>query len=177
LPDPGPDGETIDDTAGQANSATHGQRRKHVITIEVADEQTKLPVDPARLRNAVARVLQGECVTAATLSIAVVDDPTIHELNRRYLQHDYPTDVLSFRLDEDADAVEGEVVVSVETATRQAERFGWTPHEELILYVVHGTLHLLGYDDHNEQDRAAMREQERFYLNQLGCVPRNADEE
>jgi len=117
-------------------------------------------------------VLAGERFESAEVSVAVVDDARIHELNRRYLNHDYATDVLSFVLDERPGHVEGEVIVSVDTAVRSAERFGWEPCDELLLYVVHGTLHLTGHDDHDPAALATMREAERQYLAKFDVAPR-----
>ena len=62
----------------------------------------------------------------------------IHELNRRYLNHDWPTDVLSFTLDDDDDGLAGEIIVSADTATVAAERYGWKMADEILLYVIHG---------------------------------------
>ena len=81
-----------------------------MFQIEVTNQQSETPVDSVRLEAAVEAVLQGEGVENAAVSVAVVDDPTIHELNRRYLDHDYPTDVLSFTLDGRRGSLDGEVV-------------------------------------------------------------------
>ena len=79
--------------------------------------------------------------------MAVVDDPTIRRLHREYLGEDSPTDVMSFVLERADDYLEGEVVVSAETACAAAPEYGWPAADELLLYVIHGTLHLVGYDD------------------------------
>lgn len=142
-----------------------------MIRVEIANRQKSLPVDKARLRAAVRTVLRGEGLATAAISLAVVDDRTIHELNRRFLQHDYATDVLSFAFERTADSVDGEVIVSADTAIRQAEQLGESPAAELLLYVVHGALHLVGYDDQSEPDRARMRERERHYLELLAAAP------
>ena len=120
------------------------------------------------LKTAALRILSDDGVSEGALSIAVVDDETIHELNRQYLQHDYHTDVLSFLLDREGGRLEGDIVVSWDTAARQAEEWGWNADDELLLYVVHGTLHLIGYDDHSDEDRAAMRAKEVEYFAALG---------
>lgn len=142
-----------------------------MIRVEIANRQKSLPVDRARLRAAVKAVLRGEGFATASISLAVVDDPTIHQLNRQYLQHDYATDVLSFAFECSGDSVDGEVIVSADTAIRQAGQWGESPEAELLLYVVHGTLHLVGYDDHAESDRERMRERERHYLELLAAAP------
>jgi probable rRNA maturation factor len=143
-----------------------------VFTIRVTNEQTILPVDAARLRRAVQTVLEDEPIPKAQISVAVVDDPTIHRLNRQYLNHDRPTDVLSFVLERSAGCLEGEVVVSAETAQEAAPRFGWSPADELLLYVIHGTLHLLGHEDQTAAGRDQMQARERTCLARFGLTPR-----
>ncbi|MFV2065687.1 MAG: rRNA maturation RNase YbeY [Pirellulales bacterium] len=141
-----------------------------MIEVVVTSSTATYKEDDPRLRKAVQDILQGADIGHATVSVAVVDDATIQGLNRRYLDHDYPTDVLSFCLERGEDRLEGEVVVSGDTAARQAERFGWKAEEELLLYVVHGALHLVGYDDQTPEGARSMRTAEkeclaRFHLN------------
>ncbi len=138
-----------------------------MIQVDVANRQDLLTLDRSRLVEAVRAVLHAGGVTKATVSVAIVDDPEIHRLNRVHLQHDYPTDVLSFLLD-DADGVDGEIVVSAETALISAARYGWSPFDELLYYVVHGALHLIGYDDQTPDALSLMREREDQILAQLG---------
>ncbi len=122
------------------------------ITIEIANQQPHLPLDRRLLRRAVRRVLRGAGVRKARISLAVVDDEVISRLNWRYLRHPGRTDVLSFLLDQ-GDGLEGEVVVAAQTALRTAPHYGWPPHDELLLYVIHGTLHLVGHDDASPAQR------------------------
>jgi probable rRNA maturation factor len=110
----------------------------------------------------------------ATVSIAIVDDETIHRLNRQFLEHDYPTDVLSFALTEPPH-LEGEIVASIDTARREAAQAGWSTDDELLLYAVHGALHLVGHDDHDPADAAAMRIAERAVLARLGVAVSASD--
>ena len=107
----------------------------------------------------------------AQLSLAVVDDPTMHDLNRQHLEHDYPTDVLSFLLESAENSIEGEVIVSIDTAIREASAYGWEPASELLLYVIHGTLHLVGYGDKDEESRHEMRQAEMRQLEKFGLTP------
>ncbi|MBS0202534.1 MAG: rRNA maturation RNase YbeY [Planctomycetes bacterium] len=136
--------------------------------IDITDQQRHLPVPKERLRDVIQRVLVEERISSAQISLALVDDAGIHRLNREFLQHDYPTDVISFLLTEPGDLserhLEGELVVSTETAIREAESHGWTADDELLLYVVHGLLHLCGYDDLTDEARPAMRVRERQML-------------
>ncbi len=144
-----------------------------MLSIELSDEQTAHSFDAARLKQLAERILRDAGVQSGSLSIAVVDDPTIHELNRRFLQHDYPTDALSFLLDREGDRLEGEVIVSADTAARVAAELAWPAEDELLLYVVHATLHLVGHDDATNEQRDAMRGEERRYLKLLGVERRD----
>ena len=143
-----------------------------MLRIEISNCQTAFEFDADRLKRAAEAILRDAGIASAALSIAVVDNPTIHQLNRQFLDHDEPTDVLSFVLQHEHGHLEGEVIVSAETAVGSAARYGWTPEDELSLYVIHGTLHLVGYDDHTDDQRAAMRSGERRYLGLLGLEAR-----
>ena len=92
------------------------------------------------------------------------------ELHERYSGVEGPTDVLAFPLME-APRLVGDVVVSVDTARREAARREHPAYDELVLYAVHGTLHLLGHDDHEAADRKRMRRAERDVLEALGIPP------
>ena len=143
-----------------------------MIEIEFTNPNGFEGIDEARISSAVRQVFADAGIVAANISIAVIDDDTIHQLNRRYLQHDYRTDVLSFPLVQGPDYLEGEIVVSADTATRNAHRFGWKPSDEIVLYVVHGALHLVRDDDSTLQDRQRMREAERCVLESYQLTPR-----
>lgn len=135
-----------------------------MLEIELSNRQTRHAVDESRLISAARLVLSEAGIRAGEISLAVVDDPEIHAINRRYLQHDYPTDVLSFTLDREDDRLDGEVIVSADTAAVAATKYGWSLNDELLLYIIHGTLHLVGYDDLAPDLQAKMRERERHYL-------------
>jgi probable rRNA maturation factor len=142
-----------------------------VIRIELNNSQSSLTIDAERLREAVRRVLIGEGVAEGCVSLAVIDAATMHALNRKHLEHDYPTDVLSFLLDREGDTLDGEVIVSADEAILNAPRFGWPAEMELTLYAIHGTLHLCGYDDLEEAAAATMRNREDHWLAALGLGP------
>ena len=138
-----------------------------MLEIELANRQTRHRIDPGRLMAAARLVLEHEGISRATLSIAVVSDKAIRQLNRRYLQHDYATDVISFLLDSGSGCLDGEIIVSVDTAAAQAPEFDSTTQDELLLYVIHGTLHLVGFDDTTPTARKKMQARQRRYLGRL----------
>src|SRR4051812_12975951 len=93
--------------------------------ISIATPQEIVVVDRGRMREVARAVLEGEGIADYEISLAFVDNPTIHALNNRYLGHDEPTDVLSFPLgDANARKLAGELVVGVEVAKAQAEAHG-----------------------------------------------------
>jgi len=106
----------------------------------------------------------------AELSILLVNDAQIRELNRRYLQRDKPTNVLAFPMRKGEHAslhphLLGDLVVSVETAQRQSGRFGLNPAQMMTLLIVHGILHLIGYDHEGSKKGAhemALKQRELF---------------
>jgi probable rRNA maturation factor len=147
-----------------------------MIEIELSDRQSTHGFDADRLVSAVRLVIADEGIARATVSIAVVDDDTIHDLNRRYLQHDYATDVLSFVFERSPDHLNGEVIVSADTAASAASGYGWSIEDELLLYVIHGALHLVGYDDGASESQSQMRHRERYYLGRFDLVPRYEEE-
>lgn len=137
--------------------------------VSIASPQEIVPIDRARMRAICRTVLEGEDVENAEISLAFVDNPTIHQLNKRYLDHDEPTDVLTFPLSEpSASKLAGELILGVEVARDQAAERGHAVDAELALYVIHGLLHLCGYDDKRAGDSRKMRERERHYLRELG---------
>jgi probable rRNA maturation factor len=160
-------------------------------SIAVDDSQTAMPVDTQRLADCLQRVLAAEGVAAADLHLVLVEDAEIQRINCDYLEHDWPTDVISFSYAEVAVtstagdrwprgqglALDGEIVVSVETAVRQAPRHGWSPEDELLLYAVHGCLHLCGYDDLSDAERPLMRRRERDLLALFGRCPQGLEDE
>src|SRR6185437_16373199 len=102
------------------------------MSISIATPQEIVPIDRGRMREAVRAVLAGEECADAEISLAFVDNPTIHTLNKRYLQHDEPTDVLSFPLSEPgAKRLAGELVLGAEVAKAQAEARGHDVQAEL----------------------------------------------
>lgn len=112
------------------------------------------PVDPERVEAAVRHVLRAEGVDAAEISIALVSDDEIAGLNVEYLAHEGPTDVISFHLHDRGEPPLGDVYVGVEQAARQAAGFGASVAEEVLRLAVHGTLHVLGYEHPEGEDRA-----------------------
>jgi probable rRNA maturation factor len=128
------------------------------------------PVDEESLRQVVMTTLAKEGVGPVEVSLLLGDDPTIAALNEAYRGHAAPTDVLAFPQAEAGGLpaapwpLLGDVAVSVDAAARQAAAYGWSVDEELALLVLHGVLHLLGYEDEEETERAVMQAAEERHF-------------
>ncbi len=139
-----------------------------MIGVSIASPQELVELEYARLKDCARAVLVDENIKDAKISLAFVDDATIAGLNKRFLDHDGPTDVITFPLSgSGAKKLEGEVVIGVEVAEREASERGHPVNTELCLYVIHGCLHLCGYDDRDAKSAAEMRRKEREYLKRL----------
>ena len=120
------------------------------------------------LLRTVEATLCNQHVEHARIHVAIVDDDEIARLNKKHLNHDGPTDVLSFDLSDDDTTLDGELVVSIDTAKRQAGLRQHSVEAELALYVAHGVLHLIGHDDASEEQASRMHEIEDTILTSLG---------
>lgn len=137
------------------------------MVIEITDRQDVLKCPPQAVRRVLSEALRLEG-RDAELSVALVGDGEMMELNSRYLGRAETTDVLAFPYGEDGDHIAGEIVVNAELAAREAAGRSHSAQDELMLYLVHGLLHLLGYDDHDPQATRRMRAREQAALKAAG---------
>jgi probable rRNA maturation factor len=159
-------------TTTDTDTDTPSDTERPAPEIDLSDSQSHLRLDPEWVRGLARRALGLEGIRGGTLSIAVVDDPAILEVNRKHLGHDWPTDVISFLFSEPGDPdFSGELVISAEMAASVAGQCGLDPMAEFALYLVHGLLHLCGYDDRTDEERARMRAREDEVLSLLGISP------
>ncbi len=137
--------------------------------LAIEHDHPSLALNEETIERLVRHVVETEGATLVHVSIVLTDHDTVRELNRAYLEHDYNTDVLSFSLleDGDSDEVEGEVYVDLDTAEERHEEFDTSFEREAYRYVIHGVLHLLGYDDATEAGQQRMRCREDEYLDDL----------
>ncbi len=125
------------------------------------EEKRRLPLSCGKLENIARSTFALTKEEEGDISLVVCDDPFITELNERYKKRNGPTDVLSFSMREgktlvNQDPAVGDIVISVDTAERQAAEFGTSLDEEFIVLFVHGLLHLLGYDHRNGAQKKKM---------------------
>jgi probable rRNA maturation factor len=151
--------------------------RRQPIGVEVA-ARFRGAVDEAWLRKVVARVLAAEDVPAG-VGVVIAGDALVRELNRRYRGQDAPTDVLSFSQREDAGQFVlppgapdrlGDVIISLSAARRQAKRAGHSVEHEIALLLVHGLLHLMGYDHLTDGQARVMESRQTTLLTSLGMI-------
>ncbi len=126
----------------------------------------------ALVRRAVAAAFEvgGEAAPRRELSIVFVDDDELAGMHAVWLDDPSATDVITFDLGDDDSGPAGELYVSVERAAAVASARGLDPLRELMLYVVHGSLHLCGFDDHEPRERREMRAAERRAFTKLGAL-------
>ena len=138
----------------------------------VACEHPSAGIDPEPIVRAIRKTLEAHQRPACRLSVALVDDATMTELHARYLTVREPTDVLTFDLHEnDPEVIDAEIVISLDAARRESDQRRHQVADELLLYAIHGTLHLLGYDDHSAGDAEVMHAREDELLTALGVGP------
>ena len=147
--------------------------------VEVANRQRAVEVNLELIRAEALRILAELNVSRAEISIAFVENAAMAEMNWRYLQHEGPTDIITFPLSSPEDeTLEGELVISAPWAAEVAGRNGDRVEDELVLYVAHGLLHLAGQDDIEPADAQQMRRRELALLRALGRpVPVNRFED
>jgi len=132
--------------------------------IEIIHQYRPLPCPAKPLRETAAAVYSGENIVKNEVTTLILcSDYAIRKLNRQYRKIDRATDVLSFPFG-DPDLL-GEIYISLQRAKIQAKRYGLTYNEELKRLLIHGLLHLIGYDHHKKSEKAAMEAKERYYSN------------
>jgi probable rRNA maturation factor len=138
----------------------------------ISNRQQAVVVSPRHLARAAERTLVALGRTGARVEVVLVDDGEIRRLNRAWRGVGRRTDVLAFSLETpEIGGLVGEVLISAETAARQARRLGVPVAAELELLVTHGVLHLAGYDDRDPVEAALMHERERQILGSRGRRP------
>jgi probable rRNA maturation factor len=138
-----------------------------MLRISIANPY-EYPLEFQKLKDAARAVFEGENVKACKVTLAFVDNSHIHRLNKQFLDHDEPTDVLTFPYsDAKSKTLEGEVVIGYEVAKEYAADRAHDMNLEILLYTIHGCLHLCGYTDTDAKGEREMRAKEREYLTKL----------
>jgi len=120
----------------------------------------------ARIKDWLEKVIKREGFNLGDLIFIFTDDNFIIEINREFLENDYSTDVIAFNYS-DGKNINAEIYVGLETVYRNARILGEKRRDELYRVMVHGLLHILGYDDKKREDRIRMRERENEYMEKI----------
>ena len=137
------------------------------MKIHLANRQDKLKIPAVKIRRLTRKILDGEKIKKrGWLNFCFVDDRQIQKYNARFLKQPGPTDVLAFNLSgkDNPNLLAADIMISAQTALRQAATFKTSPEYELLLYVAHGILHILGYQDQKPGQIKQMRKKENLYV-------------
>ncbi len=121
------------------------------------------------IKSIVNYVLVSERKSLDAINILFCDDSTIKEFNRKYLKHDYETDIITFRYDDTA-LIESDIVISMETVKRNSLTYKSSYLIELFRVLIHGLLHLCGMEDNTNVRKTVMRKKENYYLKLAGLI-------
>lgn len=106
----------------------------------------------------------------SNLEINFISGEDIHAINKSYLKHDYTTDIITFNYSDSLQQIDGEIFISIDDALSNSKKFRVTLSEELVRLVIHGILHLLGYDDQNLTDKKIMKRLENKLLSKNNFI-------
>ena len=138
------------------------------MDITIRNLQTRIIIHPTRIKKAVRHALQCLRISDAELSVVFVSPQRMKILNTKHLQHRYVTDILTFDYRASkSQGLQAEVIICPSVAASNAVVYRSTIQKEIDLYVVHGLLHLAGYDDHSAQDIKLIRNKEKEILDNL----------
>jgi len=143
-------------------------KQEQDIVVQIAKNFKDIDVNLPKLKKLVKAVCTRFKLSKATVSIAIVDDAEIRKVNKQFLNRSFTTDCLSFNLSDDDARKSFELVVNAEKAVKEAKLRGHSSEAELALYVTHGLLHNLGFDDSTQGRAKKMHDTEDEILQQLG---------
>jgi len=146
------------------------------VRVIIRNQQKTIPVNKREVKEIVNRtlkVLGASAIDASSkgeITVVYVDNKAIQELNWRFLREDCPTDVLCFDLSS-AEHLIVDIIISTEKACENAKVFGSSTRREMCLYLIHGILHLCGYNDHTENDRIRMQRKALQIMKSINIAP------
>jgi probable rRNA maturation factor len=151
------------------------------MQIELYNEQDDLSLNLEKIQSLIPLILDLHQIKTDEITLYFVDDPTMCELHEEFFNDPSPTDCMTFPVDGTSPAtpgmphILGEIFVCPLTAIRYTAENGGNPQDELLLYIIHGILHLIGYDDIEEDDRKKMRVEEARTLDHLRYIASDCD--
>lgn len=143
------------------------------MRLNLKNKQKRIKFNQKILRQIILAVLHSEKIRKPTeINLLLTDDREIKQVNRKYLGRSSPTDVIAFDISEDKKKISADIVISTDTAVRNAKIYRTTPVYELYLYVAHGILHILGYDDNGGKKQKIMQKKAQKLLSCLSIKPK-----
>lgn len=124
----------------------------------------KLPVSHRSIRAIISHVFKSEKTKLNALEVNLVNDKRIRQINKKFLNHDYTTDIITFPYNNDKKGLEGEIFISLGAVKKNSAIYSDLYTQELKRVIIHGCLHLAGYDDKTKKEKELIREKENFYL-------------
>lgn len=118
------------------------------------------------LKSWIKSSIESETKVLGDINYIFTSDEYLLSVNKEYLSHNYYTDIITFNYCNE-NVINGDIFISIETVKNNSKRYNVTFKEELHRVMIHGVLHLVAYDDQNEEQKAEMREKENFYLDRL----------
>jgi probable rRNA maturation factor len=116
-----------------------------------------------KVRKIFEKVIRSESKIPGDLFFIITNDRNLRKINVQFLKHNYNTDVITFNYNEGS-LINGEIYISIDTVKRNALKYEVTVSEEILRVMIHGVLHLLGYDDSTEEQKDVMRKMENYWL-------------
>lgn len=139
------------------------------MRINIQNLQDKITIRPKKIKELVLKSLSlvGIKKKKVSINICFLDDKEIKKLNQRFLAKNIPTDVIAFNLSSNKKTILADIAISTETAIRNAKIFKTSPFYEIYLYIIHGLLHILGYDDRTKRQKKIIQRKTEYILNKL----------
>ena len=126
----------------------------------------KNPFSDNQVQKVLVNLIHQENRNFAAISILYTDDEYLLEINKKFLNHNYYTDIITFNFNKDKD-INGELIISLERVKENAKKYNENFNVELLRVLIHGVLHLCGYNDKGNLEKTVMRFKENIYLNNL----------
>lgn len=136
--------------------------------IQVSDFKLKRKKETKEWIN---KVISAEVKSSGQIDIIFCSDDYLLEINKKYLNHNYLTDIITFNYSDDPEILSGDIYISVDRVKENSQTYDTTFENELNRVIIHGILHLIGYDDTTDYDKGVMKGKEDFYLNEHNGEP------
>jgi probable rRNA maturation factor len=138
--------------------------KKSNILIQNHHSSLRLPISRSSIQALVSQVLTKEGTLLNSLDLNFVDSNEMRKINKNFLNHNYDTDVITFTYENEKDNLEGEIVISSEKVKKNAKFYDVSNVQELKRVIIHGCLHLAGYNDKTKKQKEIINNKENFYL-------------